>query len=93
MGFLFGSAGAAIALSPVGKESGAHINPVVTMAFWLFRKIDSRLAMAYVLAQLAGAIMGTLPLVFWGQMGSSVAFGATLPGEGYSMRPCCLVKL
>ena len=84
-GFLFGSTGAAIALSPVGKESGAHINPAVTMAFWLFRKIDSRVAMAYVLAQLAGAITGALPLVLWGQMGSSVAFGATLPGEGYSM--------
>src|SRR5580692_10311 len=41
-GFLFGSTGALIAISMIGKISGAHINPVVTIAFWLFRKIDSR---------------------------------------------------
>lgn len=34
-GFLFGTTGAAIALSPVGKASGAHINPAVTAGFWL----------------------------------------------------------
>ena len=39
-GFLFGTTGASIALSVVGKESGAHINPAVTMVFWLFRKLD-----------------------------------------------------
>jgi len=84
-GFLFGSTGATIALSAVGKASGAHINPAVTMVFWLFRKIESRLAVTYILAQLTGAIIGCLPLLVWGQMGRSVAFGATLPGEGYSM--------
>lgn len=89
-GFLFGSTGAVIALSAVGKESGAHINPAVTMAFWLFRKIDSRIAIVYVLAQLTGAIIGALPLLFWGQMGRSVAFGATLPGQDYSMQTVLL---
>ena len=29
-GFLFGSTGCAITLSPVGKISGAHINPTVS---------------------------------------------------------------
>lgn len=32
-GFLFGTTGALIALSPVGTVSGAHINPAVTFAF------------------------------------------------------------
>jgi len=85
-GFLFGTIGASIALSPVGKVSGAHINPAVTMTFWLFRKIEGRLAITYVLAQLAGAIIGCIPLLFWGRMGRSVSFGASLPGEGYSMQ-------
>ncbi|HNS18603.1 MAG TPA: aquaporin [Bacteroidales bacterium] len=84
-GFLFGSIGASIALSPVGKVSGAHINPAVTMTFWLFRKIDSRISITYILAQLTGGIVGALPLLVWGAMGRSVSFGATLPGEGYSM--------
>ncbi len=80
-GFLFGSTGALIALSPVGKESGAHLNPVVTLGFWLAGKLDARTAVGYVLAQLAGACVGALPLLAWGAMGRSVAFGATLPGK------------
>ena len=45
-GFFFGTTGALIALSPVGKVSGAHINPVVTMVFLLFRKLDPRTAVS-----------------------------------------------
>ena len=83
-GFLFGSTGALIALSPVGRESGAHINPAVTLGFWMMGKLESRVAMGYVLAQLAGATIGALPLLLWGSMGRSVAFGATLPGAGHA---------
>ena len=39
-GFLFGTTGALIALSPVGTVSGAHINPAVTFAFWLAGKMS-----------------------------------------------------
>lgn len=84
-GFLFGATGAVIALSPVGMRSGAHINPVVTLAFRLMGKLDVRTTLGYVVAQLAGAILGALPLVAWGSMGRSVAFGATLPGEGHAI--------
>jgi aquaporin Z len=85
-GFLFGTTGALIALSPIGRVSGAHINPVVTLGFWLMGKLDARTAMSYAVAQLAGGILGSLPLLAWGAMGRSVAFGATLPGEGYALR-------
>jgi aquaporin Z len=89
-GFLFGSIGASIALSPIGKISGAHINPAVTMVFWLFRKIEGRLAVTYILAQLTGAIIGCLPLLVWGQMGRSIQYGGTFPGEGYSLHTALL---
>lgn len=84
-GFLFGSTGALISLSSISKASGAHFNPAVTMAFWLFRKIESRTALVYILGQLTGAVIGTLPLLLWGQLGNSISFGATIPGEGYAM--------
>jgi aquaporin Z len=85
-GFLFGCSGALIALSWVGKESGAHINPVVTLGFWMMRKLEARVAAGYVVAQFAGAALGALPLLLWGAMGRSVDFGATIPGAGYSTR-------
>ena len=83
-GFLFGSIGGAIALSPVGDVSGAHINPAVTLGFLLFGKLKPRVAFGYVVAQSGGAILGCLPLLAWGAMGRSISFGATLPGQGYS---------
>ncbi|HVQ16180.1 MAG TPA: aquaporin, partial [Vicinamibacterales bacterium] len=82
-GFLFGCVGGSIALSRVGSVSGAHINPAVTLGFWLMQKLDTRTAIGYVVAQLGGAALGALPLLAWGAMGRSVDFGATVPGEGY----------
>ena len=82
--FLFGTIGSTIALSRIGKESGAHINPAVTLAFWLMRKLDARAASGYVIAQMLGAAVGALPLLAWESMGRSVAFGATIPGKDYS---------
>ena len=84
-GFLFGTTGALIALSPVGERSGAHINPIVTLAFRVMGKLDLRTSLGYVVAQLAGAVLGSVPLLAWGAMGRSVAFGATVPGEGYGV--------
>jgi len=68
-GFLFGTTGACIALSPVGKVSGAHINPAVTLAFRLMGKLDLPTTLGYVGAQLIGAVVGSLPPLLWGAMG------------------------
>lgn len=65
-GFLFGTTGACIALSPVGKVSGAHINPAVTLAFRLMGKLDLPTTLGYVGAQLTGAVVGSLLAVFLG---------------------------
>jgi len=82
-GFLFGMTGCLITLSPLGRESGAHINPAVTLAFWLMGKLSARHAVGYVVSQMIGAALGAVPLLAWGAMGSSIAFGATLPGAAY----------
>lgn len=81
-GFLFGTTGGLVALSYVGKLSGAHINPVVTLAFWAQRKISGTYAMAYVLAQLLGAVAGASLLILWGPWSASVHDAATVPGSG-----------
>jgi glycerol uptake facilitator-like aquaporin len=41
-----------------GPISGAHFNPAVTMTFALRRELSWRLAAAYVIGQLAGAVLG-----------------------------------
>ena len=82
-GFLFGSVGAAIAFSTIGKMSGAHINPAMTFAFWLEGKIQWRDAGCYVLAQLAGGALGAAALVVnWKAIGASANWGASLPASG-----------
>jgi aquaporin Z len=83
-GFLFGTTGASIALSRIGKVSGAHINPVVSLSFRIIGRMSLKLFLVYMIAQLIGAVIGSLPLLLWGQMGRSVAFAATLPGADYS---------
>jgi aquaporin Z len=82
-GFLFGTTGALIALSPLGRLSGAHINPVVSVAFWMMGKLRARHALANVAAQCLGGLLGALPLLWWGAMGRSVQFGATLPSPAF----------
>lgn len=81
-GFLFGTVGGSIALSRLGKVSGAHINPVVTLAFWTQGKMTARLAGGYMVAQLVGGVLGAVPLLLWGNAAQSVHDAATLPGPG-----------
>lgn len=98
-GFLFGSTGGLIALSPIGKISGAHINPVVTLAFWMQRKMSSKLALLYIGAQLLGGIAGAALLGLWGPWAQSTRFAATTPGPlgsavaffGESAATLCLI--
>ena len=83
-GFLFGLTGAGIAVSHVGKISGAHINPVVTLAFCLKGKFSRRDTIGYIIAQFIGAVAGAVPLLLWGKLGRSINFGITGPGTGYT---------
>lgn len=43
-----------------GPVSGAHFNPAVTLVFALRREIGMRPAILYVIAQIAGALLGTI---------------------------------
>ncbi|HEV3410974.1 MAG TPA: aquaporin [Puia sp.] len=81
-GFFFGCTGCCITLSPVGRISGAHINPIVSFAFWLRHRLFVSHLIGYVLAQLIGSILGALPLLLWGHQGASVGYGNTVPLAG-----------
>ena len=78
-GLLFGTTGALIALSPLGKLSGAHINPAMTLAFWLEGRIKACDALGYIVAQVLGGIAGATLLLAWGPVGADDSYGASLP--------------
>jgi MIP family channel proteins len=50
----------AVLVSALGAVSGAHFNPAVTFGVWVAGQIPWRRALAYVLAQLIGAIVAGL---------------------------------
>jgi aquaporin Z len=81
-GFLFGTVGCLITISQIGKISGAHINPIVSIAFFIKCKMSFRHTMGFIIAQMAGSVAGGLPLLLWGRQGDSVDYGATVPGPG-----------
>lgn len=55
--------GLAIAVSITMNISGGHINPAVTISILLARRIEFSLAIAYILAQLFGAILAGYSLL------------------------------
>ena len=76
IGITFGLIVAAMIFT-FGSISGAHINPAVTLAFALTRRIGWTVAAWYIPAQLAGGILASLTLYYL--LGPTASMGATLP--------------
>jgi aquaporin Z len=60
MGLLMGLTAIGIVYSPLGRRSGAHMNPAFTFTFWRLGKIGPWDALFYAAAQCAGGIGGVL---------------------------------
>lgn len=85
MGCAMGATAAALIYSPLGKRSGAHMNPSVTLAFLSLGKLRAQDALYYVLFQFAGAAAGLFlaSLLLGERLGHpEVAYVATVPGTG-----------
>lgn len=50
----------AIIYSPWGKQSGAHINPVITLTFFRLGKVKPKDALFYMLSQFIGGVLGVM---------------------------------
>jgi aquaporin Z len=84
IGVAMGLTAVALIYSPLGKRSGAHLNPAVTLTFWRLGRIETGDAAFYVLFQFLGGTAGVL--LFSACVGSiliadaSVNYAVTVPG-------------
>jgi glycerol uptake facilitator-like aquaporin len=72
-------------VSPFGRRSGGHMNPAVSLAFWLMGALPGRDAVAYAAAQLAGSVSGVAAgRLLWGEQTAdpAVGFAAIRASEG-----------
>jgi len=53
----------ALMVSALGHISGGFFNPALTLGLWVTRRMDSIDTVAYIIAQLVGAVLGALALV------------------------------
>ncbi|MYB42617.1 MAG: aquaporin [Chloroflexi bacterium] len=78
--------GLAIALlvSSLGHISGGLFNPALTIGLWATRRLDTVTTVAYIIAQLLGAVVAALALVllFPEALREAVALGTPLLGRG-----------
>jgi len=82
-GALFAGSGSLVAISPLGRISGAHLNPAVTLAFWLSGKVHRHDLVAYWLAQCLGALLGAILLrAAWPDF-ATVGYGVTQPAASF----------
>jgi len=71
-----------VVYSPIGKRSGGHVNPALTLAFWLNGLISGIDAVGYIVAQFAGAVLGAwfaFTIFYW----KNPVVALSLPGLDY----------
>lgn len=75
----------------MGRISGAHLNPAVTLGFTVRGDFPWRRVPGYIVAQLAGATCACLFL--WAVLGKLGTLGATEPGPGVTDVQAMLIEL
>ena len=82
IGAVAGLAVVAVALSPWGRRSGAHLNPAVTFGLWRLGIVGHADLAGYSLAQLAGGVAGIAAGRVWGDRiaGTAVDWAVIAPG-------------
>jgi len=83
MGIAMGATAIAIIFSPLGKRSGAHFNPSITLTYFRLGKVKPWDTAFYIVAQFVGGVAGVaVATLLLGRAvaAPSVNYAATLPG-------------
>jgi len=78
----------AVMVSATGHISGGHLNPAVTFGAMVTKRINAPLGIAYMIAQLAGAVVAAwiLTQMFDPAVSAKVHLGTPEPGHGFTPR-------
>jgi glycerol uptake facilitator protein/aquaporin Z len=102
VGVVVGAVLLCLIYSPWGRRSGAHMNPAVSVALWLMGAFPRRWVLPYILAQLAGSLVGSaLAGLAWGRAATAapVQYAAVQPAPDWNglsvflAESCCLVAV
>ncbi len=73
------------AVYAISYISGAHINPAVTISFWVGKRMEANTAVFYIISQLLGAVVAAFFLkVLFPDAVSTVFLGTCAVGDGVS---------
>ena len=92
MGISMGATAILIIRSPMGKRSGAHFNPAITLTYFRLGKIDKWDAGFYVVSQFLGGIggVGFAALCLRSSLAlPTVKYAVTVPGRGGAAGAFC----
>jgi glycerol uptake facilitator-like aquaporin len=78
---------AGLILTPLGKSSGGHMNPAISLAMWRFGVFPGAGVIPYTIAQLLGSVLGVVAARrTWGHVLAEppVVYAALRPAPGWS---------
>ena len=92
-GMGLGGAGSLVAVSPLGRISGAHLNPAMSLGFFVAGTMHLHDLCGYIAAQLAGASLGTwIGQAVFGSFGKMVHEALNQPGNGVTTVMCLVAE-
>jgi glycerol uptake facilitator protein/aquaporin Z len=95
VGAVVGVVIALLIVSPLGKSSGGHFNPGVSVSFWLMGALPAAEVALYLIAQLTGSMLGTgLARLIWGGVidRQEIAYAVIQPHTGWDQTSVCVVE-
>jgi aquaporin Z len=92
IGIAMGLTAVSIIYSPWGKQSGAHLNPAVTLTFFRLGKIEPKDVVWYILAQFGGGLLGisiAVKILGTAIADPSINYVVTMPGSSGAIGAFC----
>ncbi len=81
----------AVVIYAFAETSGAHVNPAVTIGFWLARVFPGRMALAYLVAEFVGAFLAAYAVLWC--YGQNMVLGASHPGVSFTFFQAAIVEI